>query len=125
MEKLYVSDMNYYPGKKDLKAGTVFSVEQWEDAGGTEENLKIHVKRGYIREAVQEVPETLVADEPKAVKEQKAPEGIWTFDIEQLENLSLNVLNTMYKQRAAEFNQEVSPYEDKEALILKMCSEKD
>ena len=140
-EKLYVSKMNYYPGKDNLTAGTVFTAEQWELAGGKVKDLEIHVKKGYITEAVQEVPENLVSDQveeaEKAEKAEKAdqveeaeeaeptkPEGIWNYDAEQLEDLPLEVINTIYKQRADEFDIRVRPFTNKEKLIEKMCSEK-
>ena len=128
-EKLYVSKMNYYPGKDNLTAGTVFTAEQWELAGGKVKDLEIHVKKGYITEAVQEVPENLVPDQVEEVEEAEEaeptkPEGIWNYDAEQLEDLPLEVINTIYKQRADEFDIRVRPFTNKEKLIEKMCSEK-
>jgi len=128
-EKLYVSKMNYYPGKDNLTAGTVFTAEQWELAGGKVKDLEIHVKKGYITEAVQEVPENLVSDQVEEVEEAEEaeptkPEGIWNYDAEQLEDLPLEVINTIYKQRADEFDIRVRPFTNKEKLIEKMCSEK-
>jgi len=131
-EKLYVSKMNYYPGKDNLTAGTVFTAEQWELAGGKVKDLEIHVKKGYITEAVQEVPENLVSDQVEEAEkadqveeaEPTKPEGIWNYDAEQLEDLPLEVINTIYKQRADEFDIRVRPFTNKEKLIEKMCSEK-
>jgi len=131
-EKLYVSKMNYYPGKDNLTAGTVFTAEQWELAGGKVKDLEIHVKKGYITEAVQEVPENLVSDQVEEAEEADQgeeaeptkPEGIWNYDAEQLEDLPLEVINTIYKQRADEFDIRVRPFTNKEKLIEKMCSEK-
>lgn len=124
MDKMYVSDMNYYPGEKNLPAGTVFTAAQWEDAGGSPEDLEVHLKKGYIKEAVQTVPEDVAKkEEEKPEASKKAPEGMWNFEIDNLTNLSLEVLNTIAKQRADEFGVDFSKHEDKDALILLMCSQ--
>jgi len=81
---------------------------------------------------VQEVPENLVSDQVEEAEEADQveeaeptkPEGIWNYDAEQLEDLPLEVINTIYKQRADEFDIRVRPFTNKEKLIEKMCSEK-
>ena len=60
MTKLYVSEHNYYPGRQDLPKGTVFSEQQWIDAGGSATGLGEHISRGYIKEAVQQAPVAVI-----------------------------------------------------------------
>ena len=94
--------------------------------GGTPDNLKVHLEKGYI----VEVPDTVEAEfepvnqpqeEPKGgeseeevvvtteeVEPQEEPEkeaklqGLWNFDRADLEDQSLEVLNTLYKDHAKE-----------------------
>lgn len=127
MEKLYTSSLNYYVGNEPFKAGSVFTKAQWEAAGGKGDDLDLHVKKGYIQEAVQVVPEDIKQkqeDKEEAKEEQKqAPTGVWNFKKEELEALPLEALNTLYKDRAAEYGLPARMFKDKEALIEKMTSE--
>lgn len=122
MEKLYTSKMNYYVGNEPFTAGSVFTKTQWEAAGGKGEDLDMHVKKGYITETVQVKPEDI---KPKTTpKEEKvAPTGIWDFKKAELEPLPIEALNTLYKDRAAEFGIEVVMLKDKAELIKLMTSE--
>jgi hypothetical protein len=130
--KLYTSEYNYNVGGEMLLKGSVFSEAQWVAAGGKAADLALHVEKGYIKEAVQTVPEPVEpviepvepVVEPEPVIEPSSPQGIWNFTKEELEGLPLEALNTMYKDRAAEFNLRVREYKDKAALIEKMTSEK-
>jgi hypothetical protein len=51
------------------------------------------------------------------------PTGIWNFDIEQIKELELDVLNAMYKNRANEFDLSLRSYSDKDKLLKKLTSE--
>lgn len=129
MEKLYTSSLNYYVGNEPFKAGSVFTKAQWEAAGGKGDDLDLHVKKGYITETVQVVSEDIkpkqeVKEEEEAKEEPKqAPTGVWNFKKEELEALPLEALNTLYKDRAAEYGLTARMFKDKEALIEKMTSE--
>jgi len=153
-EQIYVSENAYYPGRVAIPAGSVFTAKQWIEAGGTAEALETHVEKGYIKEAVQQAPPSIVealekveepaaeepaaeepvaeepaaeepaAEEPAAEEPEKImPQGIWNFSKEELDPLDLEVLNTLYKDTAAEYGIEVLPFEDKDLLIEKMTSE--
>ncbi len=122
---MFVSKMNYFLGSSSIDAGTLFNTKDWVEAGGRESDLKLHIEKGYVTEAVQVVPEALVTKEEKVVEEvvKEKPTGVWNYSKEDLEPLSLEILNTMYKQRASEFNLSVRAMKDKESLINKMTSE--
>jgi hypothetical protein len=123
--KLYTSDYNYNVGNKMLPKGSIFSEEQWVAAGGKAVDLGLHVEKGYIKEATQTLPDPVVPEEQEEQEEQEQtnPQGIWNFSKEELEGLPLEALNTMYKDRASEFEIRVREYKDKDALIEKMTSE--
>lgn len=57
-EKHFVSVSNYYPGRRELPAKTVFTEAQWIDAGGKAKSLADHIAKGYITEAIQQEPPT-------------------------------------------------------------------
>lgn len=149
-EKFYVSTANYYPGRQDLPAGTVFTEEQWIEAGGKATGLAEHIAKGYITEAKQVKPaapapkkeapkvDAPIVDgsegseddkekekKPPVVDNQKtAPTGLWCYTAEELEPLPLEALNTMYKDTAKKAGLKTPrAFKDKPALIKKMTSE--
>ena len=125
MEKLYTSTMNYYVGNEPFPAGSVFTKTQWEAAGGKGDDLDMHVKKGYITEAVQIKPADIKPKEEtkEEVKKAESPTGIWNFKKEELDPLPIEALNTLYKDRASEFGIGVKMLKDKAELIEKMTSE--
>lgn len=131
-EQLYVSTQNYNLRVGPIPAGTVFTCEQWIKAGGREQDLDVHVARGYVQKTEQAAPPSDVEEEPggeestdEVVKDEaQVPTGIWSFSVEELEPLPLEALNAMYKDRAQEFGQKKPrAFKDKQALIAKMTSE--
>ena len=137
-DKAYVSKHNYYPGTVEIPAGTVFTEDQWEACGGKVSSLHEHIKKGYITENEQYVPEVVpevvpeaevevleIVKEEEPVKEEKAKaQGIWNYSKEELEGLDIGMLNTIYKDRAAEYGIKVNrPFSNKDNLIAKMTSE--
>lgn len=157
-EAKYITDNNFYLGVESIPAGSVFTLEQWIECGGTEEGLKGHLsnKGNYVREwEGQTVPERfkdtqtvddaefVVIDQPSEdspeeesdnevatnnaegdeEEESVHPTGVWNFQPDDLEPMSLEALNAFYKDHAAKFDISVRAYKDKDALIKKMCSE--
>jgi len=132
--KIYVSDANYYPGSKELKKGTEFTEAEWVEAGSTAKALAVHVEKGYITEVVGKEEAEFVPVEAPAAEEQveetaeevpatPKPTGVWNYKQEDLEQYNLEILNTLYKDRAKEFDLPVRPFTNRENLITKMCSE--
>ena len=148
-EVRYISKSNYNPGREAIPAGTIFTEAQWVKCGGKKDSLKGHLDAGYITEAevvVQVPPQPLNKPTPAPVVEETVttsgeadekeviepeptvtastkPSGIWDYTSEELEPLSLPVLNGLYKDRGAEFDLKVREYKDKDALIKKMTSQ--
>jgi len=137
-ETKYQTHVNYQ--NPSFKKGSVLTIAQWVEKGGTEEGFMKHVDRGYITEwAGQADPLTQTADSADTVivepsvdpageeieKEvsTKAPTGIWDWSEEDLEPLELAALNTLYKDTAAEYGIEVEYIDDKDQLIALMTSE--
>lgn len=135
--KRFVSTANYYPGRTDLPAGTVFTEDEWVAAGGKAAGLAEHVAKGYITEAVQTKPPApkpapveeeapVVEEEAPVVEETKKepPTGLWSFTAEELEPLPIEALNTMYKDTAKKAGLPIPrAFNNKESLIKKMTSE--
>ena len=136
-EKTYVSTSNYYPGTTQIPAGSVFTEDQWCECGGKASSLQEHLKKGYITENVQYVPEKVVDTEalkqapdvvedpaPSADSTKEKAQGIWNYSVEELQDLDIGMLNTIYKDRSAEYGIKVNrPFTNKENLIAKMTSE--
>jgi hypothetical protein len=136
-EKNYISTHNYNPGSTSIPAGMVFTEAQWEEFGGKPGSLAQHVKKGYITVDEQYVPELVQAPviekvvekvekdtKEEVVVEKAKAQGIWNYSEDELKDLDIGMLNTIYKDRAAEFDIKVNrPFSNKDNLIAKMTSE--
>jgi len=156
-ETKYITDNNFYLGKASIPAGSVFTLDQWIECGGSEDGLESHLKNkgNYVREwegqkapvVIEDVKDTETVDtaefveldteeetensedsteeesDEEVVEDDTHPEGVWNWEPADLESLSLEALNTLYKDHAAKFGISVRAYKDKPALIKKMCSE--
>lgn len=118
----YITELNYQ--NPCFNAGSVFTADQWVDAGGSTDGLKGHVSKGYIKVWEGQEPPVPMKEAVDVVEEVPVKvDHIWDFAEEDLEPLPLEALNSLYKDHAAKFGIKVRAYKDKEAVIKKMTSE--